>query len=59
MSGGHRLAILPGTSHIGMMAQAKLIAEIATPFLEDTEPIIPPGFLPEKGQHTAAERDEK
>ena len=54
-----RLAILPATPHIGMMAQAKLIAEIATPFLDDTNPIIPPGFLPDEGQHTAAERTDK
>jgi pimeloyl-ACP methyl ester carboxylesterase len=40
-----RLAILPGTSHIGLMAQTKLIAEIAIPFLDDTKPVTPPGFL--------------
>jgi pimeloyl-ACP methyl ester carboxylesterase len=40
-----RLAILPATAHIGMMAQAKLIAEITTPFLVDAKPVIPPGFL--------------
>jgi pimeloyl-ACP methyl ester carboxylesterase len=45
-----RLAILPATSHIGMMAQAKLIAEIATPFLDDVKPVTAPGFLPDEGQ---------
>jgi pimeloyl-ACP methyl ester carboxylesterase len=40
-----RLAILPATSHIGVMAQGKLIAELATPFLDDSKPAIPPGFL--------------
>ena len=49
-----RLAILPATPHIGIMAQAKLIAELATPFLDDAKPIIPPGFLPDAGQHKAA-----
>ncbi|HEY0630143.1 MAG TPA: alpha/beta hydrolase [Sphingomicrobium sp.] len=33
-----RLAILPATSHIGIMAEAKRIAELATPFLDDKEP---------------------
>ncbi|MBA2302973.1 MAG: alpha/beta hydrolase [Acidobacteria bacterium] len=45
-----RLAILPGTSHIGMMAQAKLLAEIVTPFLDDAKPVMAPGFLPEQGE---------
>ena len=42
-----RLAILPGTSHIGIMANAELIGQLAIPFLDDTKPITPPGFLPE------------
>lgn len=42
-----RLAILPGTSHIGIMANADLIAQVAIPFLDDSKPITPPGFLPE------------
>jgi pimeloyl-ACP methyl ester carboxylesterase len=42
-----RLAILPGTSHIGIMANADLIAEVAIPFLDDVQPPTPPGFLPE------------
>jgi pimeloyl-ACP methyl ester carboxylesterase len=41
-----RLAILPATSHIGVLAEAKLLAEIVTPFLEDAKPVTPPGFLP-------------
>lgn len=45
-----RLAILPGTSHIGMMTQAKLLAEIVTPFLDDATPVLAPGFLPEQGE---------
>jgi len=42
-----RLAILPGTAHIGIMANAKLIAGLAIPFLDDTTPTTPPGFLKE------------
>jgi hypothetical protein len=30
-----RLAILPATSHIGLMAEAGRIAALATPFLDD------------------------
>ena len=45
-----RLAILPGTSHIGMMAQAKLLAEIVTPFLDDAKPVVAHGFLPQQGE---------
>jgi pimeloyl-ACP methyl ester carboxylesterase len=41
-----RLAILPATSHIGIMANADLIAHVAIPFLDDIKPITPPGFLP-------------
>jgi pimeloyl-ACP methyl ester carboxylesterase len=40
-----RLAILPATSHIGIMANGPLIAELAIPFLDDTKPVVPPGFL--------------
>lgn len=40
-----RLAILPGTSHIGLMAEAGLIADLVTPFLDDAEPTMPPGFF--------------
>ncbi len=45
-----RLAILPGTTHIGIMANADLIAALAVPFLDDSKPIMPPGFLPEGKQ---------
>jgi len=40
-----RLAVLPATSHVGMMARAQLIADLVTPFLEDTVPPMPEGFL--------------
>ena len=40
-----RLAILPGTSHIGIMANADLIATLVTPFLDDVTPPMPPGFF--------------
>jgi hypothetical protein len=42
-----RLAILPGTSHTGIMANADLIAALAVPFLDDTTPPTPPGFFKE------------
>jgi pimeloyl-ACP methyl ester carboxylesterase len=38
-----RLAILPGTTHVGIMANADLIARLAIPFLDDTKP--PTGFF--------------
>lgn len=40
-----RLAILPATSHIGIMAEAPRIAELATPFLDDRAPAPPAGFF--------------
>jgi pimeloyl-ACP methyl ester carboxylesterase len=40
-----RLAVLPGTSHTGMMVEAKLLAQLAIPFLDDAKPEMPPGFL--------------
>ena len=40
-----RLANLPGTTHLGLLAEAKLIAQIAIPFLDDAKPEIPPGFF--------------
>ncbi len=40
-----RLAILPATSHIGMMANAELIGQLATPFLEDQRPPRATGFF--------------
>jgi hypothetical protein len=42
-----RLAIQPGTSHVGITASADLIARIALPFLDDRPPVTPPGFFPE------------
>lgn len=40
-----RLAILPGTSHIGIMAQTELIASMVVPFLDDKPEPMPPGFF--------------
>jgi pimeloyl-ACP methyl ester carboxylesterase len=40
-----RLAILPATSHIGIMAEAERIAELATPFLDDRAPPRATGFF--------------
>jgi pimeloyl-ACP methyl ester carboxylesterase len=40
-----RLAILPATSHVGLMAEAGRIAELATPFLDDRRPPRPTGFF--------------
>lgn len=42
-----RLAILPATSHVGIMENADLIAALAVPFLDDTKPATPPGFFKE------------
>ena len=40
-----RLAILPATSHIGMMAEVGRIADLANPFLDDQAPPPPEGFF--------------
>jgi hypothetical protein len=40
-----RLAILPATSHIGIMNEAQRIAELAAPFLDDRAPPPPTGFF--------------
>jgi pimeloyl-ACP methyl ester carboxylesterase len=40
-----RLAILPATAHIGIMAEAERIAELVTPFLDDREPPRVTGFF--------------
>jgi len=40
-----RLAILPATSHVGLMAEAERIAELATPFLDDRGPPRPTGLF--------------
>jgi pimeloyl-ACP methyl ester carboxylesterase len=49
-----RLAILPGTAHVGIMAQAELIARLVTPFLDDAKPAIPPGFFDAPGEKQAS-----
>ncbi len=40
-----RLAILPATSHIGIMAEAERIAELVIPFLDDRGPTRATGFF--------------
>jgi pimeloyl-ACP methyl ester carboxylesterase len=40
-----RLAILPGTSHIGMNNEGKLLAQLVVPFLDDRPPSPPSGFF--------------
>lgn len=40
-----RLLVLPGTSHIGVMAEAETIVTLVTPFLDDVTPPMPPGFF--------------
>jgi len=40
-----QLAILPATSHVGMMARAQLIVDLVTPFLEDAVPPTAEGFF--------------
>jgi pimeloyl-ACP methyl ester carboxylesterase len=40
-----RLAIIPGMSHIGMLGEGKLLAELVVPFLEDRTPAPPSGFF--------------
>ncbi len=40
-----RLAILPATSHVGLMSEAQRIAELAIPFLDDRGPPRLTGFF--------------
>ncbi|MBY4637612.1 alpha/beta hydrolase [Sphingopyxis sp. XHP0097] len=40
-----RLSVLPGTSHIGIMAEAATIAAQALPFLDEQTPPMPEGFF--------------
>lgn len=40
-----QLAILPGSSHIGVMAQTDLLVGITLPFLDEVKPVAPPGFF--------------
>jgi pimeloyl-ACP methyl ester carboxylesterase len=53
---GARLAILPGTSHIGLMAEAGLIADLATRFLNDVKPVMPSGFFEAPGEKSGDEK---
>lgn len=40
-----RLAILPATTHIGMMARIELLVKLITPFLENATPPMPEQFF--------------
>ena len=40
-----RLAILPATSHLGVIAQPELIVSLVVPFLDDAKPAAPAGFF--------------
>ena len=40
-----RLAVLPATSHIGMLNEGKLLGELVIPFLDDRSPSPPSGFF--------------
>ena len=51
-----RLAILPGTSHTGMMVETKLLAQVATPFLDDVKQPMPPGFFKDTDAGGGAEK---
>lgn len=48
-----RLAILPGTSHIGMYNEGKLLAQLVVPFLDDRPPLPPSGFFEGMGEPPA------
>jgi pimeloyl-ACP methyl ester carboxylesterase len=54
-----RLAILPATSHIGIMAEAERIAELVTPFLDDRRPPRPTGFFQGVDAPSGPEKREK
>ena len=45
-----RLAILTGTSHIGMYDEGKLLAQLIVPFLDDRPPAPPSGFFEGMGK---------
>jgi pimeloyl-ACP methyl ester carboxylesterase len=50
-----RLAVLPGTSHIGLAARPQLVVDVVTPFLDDETPPLPANFLkPSPGEAPAA-----
>jgi pimeloyl-ACP methyl ester carboxylesterase len=40
-----RLAVLPATSHIGMLARPQLLVDVVAPFLDDEKPPLPDNFL--------------
>lgn len=40
-----RLLVLPGTSHIGIMAEADTVVAATLPFLDDATPPMPAGFF--------------
>ena len=40
-----RLLVLPGTSHLGVMAQAELVVKLVTRFLDDATEELPAGFF--------------
>jgi hypothetical protein len=40
-----RLAILPATSHVGVLGESELIHALVMPFLQDTIRPTPPGFF--------------
>lgn len=53
-----RLAVLPGTSHIGMLARSQLIVDVVTPFLDDEKPPLPdklPATRPRQDTRRSAE----
>jgi pimeloyl-ACP methyl ester carboxylesterase len=52
-----RLAILPGTSHIGVMNEGELIARLVAPFLDDHPPPRPIGFF--EGMDVSPDESEK
>ena len=49
-----RLAVLPATSHIGMLNEGRLIAELVIPFFNDLVPSSPGGFF--EGMDKPAEK---
>jgi pimeloyl-ACP methyl ester carboxylesterase len=51
-----RLAVLPATSHIGMLNEGKLLAQFAIPFLDDRAPSPPSGFF--EGMDKPAEKQQ-
>jgi hypothetical protein len=54
-----RLAVLPGTSHIGLLARSQLIVDVVTPFLDDEKPPLPDDFLQPGPGKTPASASQK